>query len=161
MSMNSSTPEIRQHWFEWAQLDLDRLYALLKLRSEVFVVEQNCVFLDIDGADPGAEHLLAETGDGALLGGLRVLPPDARRELPAIGRIVVAPGARGRGLGAAMTSAGIERCRRRWPQAAIHLAAQEHLLDFYGRLGFRPAGPRYLDDGIWHVDMRLLPPATP
>lgn len=152
--MTSSAAEPRLRWYDWAALDRDRLYRLLKLRSEIFVVEQDCVFLDIDGLDQQAEHLCAEAGDGELHACLRVLPPAGERTEAAIGRVVVRRDRRGAGLGHRLTAEAISRCEVRFPGTAQRVSAQEHLQAFYGRHGFVTISERYLDDGIWHVDMR-------
>lgn len=152
--MTSSAAEIALRWYGWEALDRDRLYALLKLRSEVFVVEQDCVFLDIDGRDRDAEHLCAEAADGRLAACLRLLPPAGDRPEVAIGRVVVAPDFRGRGLGHRLTAAAVTRAEERFPGSGQRVSAQEHLQDFYASHGFATISDRYLDDGIWHVDMR-------
>ena len=125
------------------------VHDLLKLRQDVFVVEQACAFADIDGLDPRALHLLAFVR-GPLAGCLRLLDsPDLR-----IGRIVVAPQARGSGLGHRLMAAAIERCASDHPDRAIYLSAQAHLKDFYAGHGFIVVSAPYLEDGIPHVDMR-------
>lgn len=151
---SSATDTWRLRWFDWSTLDLDTLHQLLQLRSRVFVVEQDCVFLDIDGRDPACEQLCAFAPDDELIGTLRLVPPDATQPLPALGRVVVAAAWRGRGLARALMQAGIRHCQARYPGSPIHLSAQEHLQAFYGSLGFERCSERYLDDGIWHVDMR-------
>src|SRR3954447_3094923 len=94
-------------WYRWSELTPDALYAFLKLRSDIFVVEQNCVFSEMDGIDPQCEHLLASGADGQLQAYLRVVPPGVKRPHsdspaatgPAVGRVVVAAAQRGTGLG--------------------------------------------------------------
>ncbi|HVT34499.1 MAG TPA: GNAT family N-acetyltransferase, partial [Nevskiaceae bacterium] len=140
-------------WYRWNELTPDTLHALLKLRSDVFVVEQDCVYADIDGRDPQCEHLCASDGQGVLLACLRLVPPGVKYELPAIGRLVVAPPARKLGLARAGMRLAIERCAQRWPRSPVFLQAQQYLQPFYASLGFAASGEPYVEDGIPHIDM--------
>lgn len=135
------------------------LYALLKLRSDIFVVEQNCVFSDMDGADSRCEHLCGHDDRGALLAYLRLLPPGVKSPEPSIGRLVVAREARQHGAGRAAMCEGIRHCGARYPQQAIYIGGQQYLEAFYATLGFVTRGAPYLEDGIAHVHM--LRPAAP
>lgn len=145
------------HWLArgFRELDLDTLYALLKLRSEVFVVEQNCVYLDPDGKDrhPDAVHLLGMASDGSLAAYLRILPAGLSYPQVSFGRVLTAPAWRGRGLGDAMLHAALDEIERRWPGADVQIGAQAHLQDYYGRHGFAPSSEPYVEDGIPHIDM--------
>lgn len=149
-------------WQAWAQLAPDTLYAFLKLRSDIFVVEQNCVFSEMDGLDPLCEHLCGHDGDGRLVAYLRLVPPGVKRPHsespaapgPALGRVVVHVSRRGGGLGRDLMLQGIGYCGARYGGRAIFLSAQQHLERFYASLGFARLGAPYLEDGIWHVDMR-------
>lgn len=132
----------------FAELTGAEVYAVLALRAAVFVVEQRCVYLDPDGLDEGAWHVLAEGVDG-LVGTARVLPAPWR-----VGRVVVAPAARGTGLGRRLVEAAIDLVEARAPGAPIGLAAQAHLEAFYASLGFARCGPVHDEDGIPHVEMR-------
>lgn len=142
-------------WREWRALDIDALYAALALRQRVFVVEQRCHYLDADGRDPEALHLLARRG-GALVGYLRVLPPTGG-DPPRIGRVVTSPEARGTGLGRPLMHEGMRGARERHGAVPIRIEAQSHLAAFYGSLGFVIVGPEYDEDGIPHVPM-VCPP---
>lgn len=132
-----------------ADLDPVLLYRILALRSAVFVVEQDCAYLDLDGRDlePGARQLWIER-DGAVLATLRLLddPGGVRR----IGRVATAPDARGLGLAARLMTRALELA----DGAAVVLGAQAHLHDWYARFGFVQDGEQYLEDGIAHVPMR-------
>lgn len=128
------------------------MYDALRLRSEIFVVEQNCVFLDMDGLDRHCEHLHV-LDQGQLCAYLRRVPPGIQSPRPALGRVVVARSHRGSGLGRELMRAGIRRCESRHPQQAIQVAAQQHLEPFYGSLGFSRIGEPYDEDGILHVEM--------
>lgn len=137
------------------------LYELLALRSEVFVVEQRCVYQDIDGLDPQLLHLCGrEAASGALLAYARLLPPGVKgQSLPMIGRVLTAPAARGRGLGRPLMQRALAECAARWPALAVQISAQAHLQDFYASLGFEPCSEVYDEDGIAHIDMRRAPDA--
>lgn len=136
-----------------ADVTAAELYAVLRLRVDVFVVEQDCPYPDLDGQD-----LLDDTrqvwahDDGELLGCIRVLR--AGSDHPAIGRVATAGAARGRGVAGALLEHGITLCR---PDATIHLHAQAHLEQWYARFGFERAGEDYDEDGIPHVPMTRTP----
>lgn len=139
----------------FADLGVQRLYDLLALRSEVFVVEQQCVFLDIDGLDRHTWHLLGEADDNRLQAYARLIPPGLKGDDALIGRVVTSPTARGHGAGRALMHEALAHCERLWPGQAITLHAQAHLEPFYASFGFRPVGNHYMEDGIPHVEMRL------
>jgi ElaA protein len=136
-------------------LDVSTLYAILKLRSDVFVVEQKCAYADPDGRDtePGTRHIWLSRGD-EILAYLRILDDgDAER----IGRVVTAPDARGTGLAGRLVDEALTVIGNR-PSA---LEAQSHLVRFYARYGYEQTGPEYLEDGIPHVPMfRAAPQPT-
>jgi ElaA protein len=143
-------------WLPFDALTTVELYALLKLRAEVFVVEQRCAYADVDGLDPAAHHLLGCV-DGALTASLRAFPPPLDAPHATIGRVVVAPAWRGRGTGDALMRRGVEACNTAWPGAPIRLNAQAHLEGWYQRLGFRRDGLPFDEDGIPHVPMFAQP----
>lgn len=140
----------------FAALSAHALYDLLQLRSEVFVVEQACPYLDPDGKDrhPDARHLSGIDERGGLLAYCRLLPPDLAFPEPSIGRVVVAPAERGRGLAHALMREALGQCAQLWPGSALMLGAQQHLAGFYAAHGFAVVSEMYLEDGIPHVDMR-------
>lgn len=135
----------------------DALYAVMRLRSEVFVVEQQCVFLDLDGRDVHALHLLGERGDGdvaeTLVAYARLFAPGDCYAEASIGRVVTAPASRGHGTGRALMMAAIGECIARWPAHAIRIGAQRYLERFYASLGFVADGAPYVEDGIPHIEM--------
>ncbi len=146
-------------WFAFKDVPLVDLYEVLKLRVDVFVVEQNCPYPEIDGRDPEALHYLLKDAEGRLAAYLRAFAPSAEEPFARLGRIVVAPHARGLRLGDHLMSAGLAWAWDLYPQADVELSAQAHLQRFYGSHGFEPIGEIYLEDGIPHVDMRR--PAAP
>jgi len=133
-------------------LDALSLYQCLQLRSAVFVLEQQCLYQDIDGADLQAMHLLVKRQQ-QLLGYGRLLPPDTHTAVR-IGRIVIAAGQRGSGHGRWLIDLLRACAARQWPGRDIELSAQTHLQDLYRRCGFRPISAPYDEDGISHIDMR-------
>ena len=153
-----STSPLRWQWLPFAALSPAALYALLRLRQEVFIVEQACPYLDADGADADAHHLLGWGQDGALLACLRAFPPHTRRPEAVIGRVVTAPAIRRAGLGRALMLEGHRRAAITWGAGPIWLSAQAYLLDFYTSLGYTVAGPGYDEDDIPHLPMRRPAP---
>ncbi len=134
------------------------VHDLLALRSEIFVVEQACVFLDPDGRDPLAWHVLGHDVHGVLGGAARVFVASEARDAHVIGRVVVHAALRGTGEGRALVQAAIELAEGHAP-APIELSAQAHLARFYGSFGFVAISAPYVLDGIDHLDMRRAPPS--
>ncbi len=134
-------------------LGVSELYAILRLRQVVFVVEQQCIYLDLDDLDQTAVHLLCRQGD-RLLGYLRCLPPGLNYTESSLGRIVVDPAARGRYLGRELVRRGVIYNLEHWPASDILINAQAYLRDYYTDLGFTAEGDEYDEDGILHVRMR-------
>ncbi|MFW6752924.1 GNAT family N-acetyltransferase [Pseudomonas glycinae] len=138
-----------------SDLGLEQLYAILKLRSEVFVVEQRCAYLDPDGQDLDGDtcHLMG-WDDDQLVAYLRLLDPESQGGDVVIGRVLTAPVGRGKGLGHEMMEQALKQAEKRWPEVPIYLSAQAHLQGYYGRYGFVVAGEEYLEDDIPHIGMR-------
>jgi ElaA protein len=152
----AATPSVAWQWKLFAELAPDELYALLAARSAVFVVEQRCWFLDADGVDPFAWHLLGWNGaarERALVAYLRLIEPGRKYVEPSIGRVLTVASMRGTGLGREAMRRGLERCAELYPGFAVRIAAQQRLERFYAELGFRPVSAPYEEDGILHVDM--------
>ena len=145
--------QVQWRCLPFAALSADTLYRLLRLRIEVFVVEQNCVFLDMDGLDPQCLHVLGEVvdADGTphLHASTRLVPPGVAFAEASIGRVVTAPEHRGTGAGAALMRAVLAEL-----DGPVVLGAQVRVAGFYERLGFAVDGPEYDEDGIPHVPMR-------
>ncbi len=143
--------------YNWQTTDFTRLgegalYSLLHLRQAVFVIEQACLYQDLDGLDQAATHMLCWAGD-ELAAYQRCLAPGASYRESSIGRIVVAPAHRHSGLGKVLVRRGIEHNLRHWPGSGIRINAQAYLGAFYSTLGFVPEGPEYDEDGIPHQQM--------
>lgn len=145
------------HCHPFDALSTTDLYALLQLRQEVFVVEQDCVYQDLDGLDDRAWHLYCSDRDGRPLAVARCLPPGVAFTESSIGRVVTRQSARGSGLGRALMQRAVAFNLRQWPGAGILIGAQAYLEDFYRSLGFAPEGQPYDEDGIPHVHMRYRP----
>ena len=142
--------------YNFSSLSTDQLYGLLQLRSEVFVVEQDCVYQDIDGKDQKALHVLG-TVEGNIVAYTRIFKPGDYLEKAAIGRVVVASDFRKRDFGKAIMQASIAAVENHFNTTAIGLSAQTYLLNFYNDLGFSALGETYLEDGIPHIYMERSP----
>ena len=150
----SDNCELTACWVAFEDLSTLRLHAVLRRRQDVFVVEQNCPFPEIDGRDPLACHLLVEESvSGDLAAYLRLLPPSEGTN-PRLGRIVTSSRWRGHRLGDYLMKAGLSACANAYPDQPIELSAQAHLEAFYASHGFRVVSETYLEDGIPHLDMR-------
>lgn len=128
------------------------LYAIMRLRIEVFVVEQNCPFQDADNKDQHCLHLCGWDGD-ILAAYVRIVPPGISYEQPSIGRVVTAASHRGTGTGRALMLRAIEDCQSFFGRAKIKIGAQLYLKKFYESLGFIQTSEPYLEDGIEHIEM--------
>ncbi len=147
--------EIKPLFFKvksYQELTRDELYALLQLRAEVFVVEQDCVYQDVDGKDDKALHVLGFSAN-ALLAYTRVFPPGAYFEQASIGRVVVQEKERAKKYGYDLMKRSIQAVEERYETTTIKLSAQTYLKKFYNTLGFKETGEEYLEDGIPHLAM--------
>lgn len=134
------------------ELSALEMYEILKLRSEVFVVEQNCVFLDMDDKDQLAHHLQGRI-NGQLAAVVRILPPGLAYEEPSIGRVVSSPLFRRKGVGIELMKKAIEEIINLYGQVAIKIGAQLYLKKFYESFGFIQCSETYLEDDIPHIKM--------
>jgi ElaA protein len=138
------------------ELTLTELYDVLKLRSQVFVVEQNCVFLDMDDKDVESYHLYYYDKEGILASYCRIAPPNLIYEEPSIGRVITGQNHRKLGLGKKMISEAILRIEKLYPFRGIKIGAQLYLKQFYESFGFTQMGDIYLEDGIEHIKMKIF-----
>lgn len=170
-STRDSHELLEWHWKAFADLTPLEVYDMLAARNAVFVVEQQCVYNDVDGLDKDAWHLFAYSGGAnnastgqradrapapMLAGYLRVLLPDASDADIRIGRVLTTSDFRGIGLGSAMLEQALKHIVAQWPDAAIKLHAQAHLQVFYGAFGFEAISDIHDEDGIPHVWMRSV-----
>ncbi len=132
-------------------LTLRELYEILRLRAEVFVVEQNCSGQDLDGKDYESYHLFI-SNDSEIIGALRILKQNVAYPEMAIGRLIVDKRYRKRGLSRKMMEHAMDFILNDLGKNAIRLSGQAYLCDFYRSLGFRRVSDRYLEDGIWHYE---------
>ncbi len=137
------------------QLTLNELYDALKLRIDVFVVEQTCFYPDLDDLDrhPQTLHLF-NYSENKLASYLRILPKGlSYDDYPSIGRVIIAPHARGTGLGHKLMAKALEVCQQYFPAQQIKISAQEHLEKYYNQHGFNRVSDMYLEDGTPHISM--------
>lgn len=149
-------------WSNFAQLSPHDVYAILALRQDVFVLEQQCLFRDIDEIDLQSTHLLGWQLHGAqrtLIAYLRYVPAGVVYREASLGRVACARAARGMGLGKQLFAAGIKHADQQHPAEGLRISAQQYLATFYAGFGFTTSSAPHLEDGIWHVDM-LRPAAV-
>lgn len=137
---------------EFKELSIEQLYSILQLRSEVFVVEQNCVYQDLDSKDSKALHVLGMKND-KIIAYSRIFDSGDYFPKPSIGRIVVKKEYRGASYGYQMVEKSIEFITKNYKEKIILISAQKYLTKFYNSLGFVQQGEEYLEDGIPHVKM--------
>ena len=144
-------------WIQKAfdELTVEELYAILQLRAEVFVVEQDCVFQDMDGKDRHSHHIMCWK-DAKLVAYARILPPGISYVESSIGRIVTSPTARKKGIGRELMKRSLEALYNLHGKTVIRIGAQYYLKGFYESFGFRQTGSIYLEDNIEHIEMLLF-----
>ena len=140
------------HYKAFADLTPNELYTLIRLRNEVFVVEQNCVYQDADNKDPSCHHLLVWDSE-KLIAYARLLPPGLAYPQMSIGRVISSPAYRRTGAGKILLGNAIEACRQLYGDGPIRISAQLYLKKFYESFGFVQTSDIYLEDGIKHVEM--------
>ncbi len=168
IEQNTSTPNAPERessapgWLAWQwctfkELSLSELYRVLQVRQMVFVLEQACLYLDIDGYDERAWHLLgwAAQGEDAreLSAYARVFAPGIKYAEASIGRVVTHPALRRKGMGESLMAEALRRVEMLWPGAAVRIGAQLYLEGFYEKFGFRRVSAPYDDEGIIHIEM--------
>lgn len=144
------------------ELSTTELYAIIKARQDVFVIEQQCIYPDLDDLDKNCLHLFAqltntESNDKecTLAAYLRILPPNLHYPQAAFGRVLTTSSARGLGAGKQLVSKAIEQIFQEYPAQDIKISAQLYLLDFYKSFGFIKISEVYDEDGIDHIDMLI------
>lgn len=165
-SITMTSPSAQQlavewQWSDFAQFGAHEVHAILALRQEVFVLEQQCLYRDIDEIDLRSVHLLGwqrHDTQRTLVAYLRYVPAGIVSVESSIGRVACARAARGLGLGKQLFADGVLRADQQQPPEALRISAQQYLENFYTGFGFTTCSPPYQEDGIWHVAM--LRPAT-
>ena len=142
--------DIKVKYFK--NLSTQELYDILQLRSEVFVVEQNCVYQDIDNKDQKALHVIGYKKD-RVVAYTRIFKPGDYFDLASISRVVVAEDERENKYGYVIMEASIKVVKEEFQEATIKISAQCYLKKFYNNLGFKQVGEEYLEDGIPHIAM--------
>lgn len=157
----STPPPLQWLCIPYSELNTQQLYQVLRLRAEVFVVEQDCPYQDLDGLDQQAFHLLGQTdsskSDSDLLAYARLLPPGVKYPEPSIGRVVTSPAVRGQNIGSVLLQEAITRCESTWPGTNIRISAQQHLEAYYQKAGFTTVSAPYMEDNIPHIEMLRHP----
>lgn len=140
---------------KFEDLTTAEVYEILKLRVDVFVVEQNCPYPEVDGKDIHAQtlHLLGKDDTDTVAAYLRILPKGVSFDRISIGRVVVAVDHRDKGLSRQMIRMALDKIKTVWPGEEIKIGAQVYLKSFYESFGFIPVSNSYLEDGIPHIDM--------
>jgi len=148
---------VQWQWSSFDTLSARQFHDVAALRAEVFVVEQQCIYQDIDGLDCHAWHLMAWSSVAPdaeqLVAYLRVVLPGHKYDEPSIGRVVTARQWRGKQLGRKLMRTGIDKTLIQYPGSEIRISAQQHLSAFYRSLGFAESSDPYDEDGIAHVQM--------
>lgn len=137
---------------KFEELTVKQLYTYLQFRVNVFIVEQQCPYPELDGYDEEAFHL-AYIENEKLLAYARILPEGVKYNRVSIGRVIVNQEVRGRGIAKELMKQSLSFIQQKWPQQEVQLQAQTHLRDFYGSFGFEAVSEDYDEDGIPHVDM--------
>ena len=151
MTQLSLVWEVRQ----FNEFSICQLYEMLQLRVDVFVVEQQCAYPELDSydQDENTKHLMGRDADSQLLAYARLLPPNLNSSKVGIGRIVVKKNARGLGIGHQLMHRALEESQKEWASYGIRIAAQDYLQKFYEYYGFVRQSDVFLDHGIPHIEM--------
>jgi ElaA protein len=139
---------------QFGDLTPDELYTILRLRNEVFVVEQHCVFQDADNKDQSSFHVMGWSND-LLIAYARLVPAGISYSEPSIGRVVTSPATRSLGMGKELMKQAINILYTNWGKTDIKIGAQLYLEQFYNSFGFQRSSEVYLEDGIEHIEMLL------
>lgn len=146
-------PSMKINFKTFEELSTRELYQILQLRSEVFVVEQDCVYQDMDNHDQDALHLFA-ADDTTIIGYVRILRPGTRFKDASIGRVVTMKEHRKKGISKFLMHLAIDQIEVEWNLSCITISAQSYLQNFYESLGFKVVSEEYLEDGIPHLEMK-------
>ncbi|MFY7991631.1 MAG: GNAT family N-acetyltransferase [Fluviicola sp.] len=141
----------------YKELSLNEFHDIIALRLKAFVVEQNCSYLDLDGKDKKAYHLILRDGKGDVIATARILHPGLAYDEVAIGRVVLDPAFRGTGVGLELMDRCIKFVYEEFGVVPIKISAQKHLESFYNKNGFVSTGKEYFEDEIPHVEMIKIP----
>jgi len=146
-------PSVQWHVSDFDGLTLNDLYDLIAARIEVFIVEQNCPYQDVDGKDRQALHLWARDHTNQVVAYARITYPGVRFSEPSIGRVITTQAGRSKGLGRELMTRAVAVIEARYPEQPIRISAQQYLEKFYKSLGFVTVSEPYLEDNIPHLEM--------
>ena len=149
-----NTENLSWEWKSFSDLKRDELYDILRFRQEIFVVEQKSWYLDVDGLDQCSLHLLVLDKE-TLIGYLRLTPPGSKYPETSIGRVSIHEGYRGKKLGDNLLIMGIQKGKDVYGSGSYRISAQEYLISYYEKHGFKVQGNPYDEDGIPHIEMLL------
>ncbi len=153
----NSIPGISWHWYSFHELSNSQLYSLLKLRQDVFIIEQECLYPDMDDLDQHCMHLLGYEGE-QLIACLRLIPEEfSNSGNTSLGRIITISHKRGMGLGSLLMNETMAYLVEHFSGKKIQLSAQHHLQSYYYKYGFERFGEPYDEDGILHIAMLFDP----
>jgi len=144
------------HTHSWEEIPKDQWHDCLALRIDIFVVEQECPYSEIDGKDKKSWHLYATEND-VIAAYIRIVPPGISYEEISIGRVAIAKTYRGKKLGYQLMNRGMDFIQEKFGEQPIRIGAQQHLRRYYEQLGFAKVSDMYLEDGIPHIDMLFTP----
>ena len=135
------------------ELSLEEFHDIIALRIQIFIIEQNCPYQEVDGKDKLAHHLFFKNEMDEIIAVTRILPQGISYAEVAIGRVVVHEDYRGTGLGNQLMADSMNFVKDEYGKVPVRLSAQKHLENYYGNHGFKSTGKEYLEDGIPHVEM--------
>lgn len=141
------------------EFQLEEFYKLIALRIEVFVIEQDCPYQELDGKDQKSHHVICKEND-FIIATARIVPPGISYQEPSIGRVVIQKSARGSGLGHDLMTQAMIASKNLYGNVALRLSAQEYLINYYKKYGFEVVSEVYLEDNIPHVEMLFTPQTT-
>ncbi|MFZ6758278.1 GNAT family N-acetyltransferase [Undibacterium sp. Ji50W] len=153
MTNQKDLNDLQWQCVSFAELSNLQLHAIYQARAGVFIIEQNCVYQDVDGKDPLSHHLTAWTPEGEVAAYLRIVPAGIAFTEASLGRVISTKDWRGTGVGKALIANGIKALHTLYPAANIRIGAQAYLEKFYGSFGFETVSDIYLEDDIPHVEM--------
>ncbi len=147
--------DITWKWHHFNDLSGAEMHEIMAIRQQIFIIEQECIYLDADSYDKESFHLTGRGADGEIVAYARVNFPQSRFSEPSIGRVLTTPEKRGTGLAREAVLMAIQKCREEFAPKAIRISAQHYLQNFYLEFGFTVVGRPYDEDGIVHIDMLL------
>ncbi len=137
----------------YSKLTVDEFYEILHLRTAIFVVEQDCPYQEVDEKDKLAYHLFGSTSSGEVIAVTRILPHNISYPEISVGRVALKKSYRGKGIADVLMQETLNFINQQWGNESIRISAQEYLLNYYGKHGFKPVGEVYLEDNIPHIEM--------